>query len=423
MENNLKGKRLLILGGSDLHVKVVNTAKELGVYTIVTSYNKIELDPAKQIADEYWMLDIKDINAIVSRAKESKIDGVLAYCINSAQKPYQEICEKLDLPCYGTKEQFELMNDKKLFKQFCKKNGLDIIPSYSVSDVLEGNVEFPLLIKPVDGRGSRGQTVIYNKTELQNAIDIALVESDSNDIIIEKFLTDAQDMSFAYMVINKIPYLIKIGDRYLGNKEDNLSQQQMATVLPSRYTDNYIAKIEPQIKKMITNLGLDFGPIFLQGLYKDDKVFMYDPALRLPGTDFDLMIRDVTGFDNIKMLIDFAITGRINRNYGSIENVYNYNGEICLLFSISVKPGQIAIYEGFDIISKKDFVVSAFKLAKEGDVIPATGDIRQRVADFVLRIPNKELIMDTINYIYKTICIKDNNGNDMIVSRIEQIYD
>ena len=58
MKDELKGKKLLILAGAPVHCKVVQSAKEMGVHTIVTDYLNYEESPAKQIADEYWNLNI-----------------------------------------------------------------------------------------------------------------------------------------------------------------------------------------------------------------------------------------------------------------------------------------------------------------------------------------------------------------------------
>lgn len=63
------------------------------------------------------MLDIRDVDAIVDRCKKEKVDGVLAFCIDPAQVPYQRICEKLGLPCYGNEEQFEILTNKRRFKE------------------------------------------------------------------------------------------------------------------------------------------------------------------------------------------------------------------------------------------------------------------------------------------------------------------
>ena len=106
--NMLKGKKLLVLGGAAVHCKVVEAAQAMGVYTVVTDY--LENSPAKLIADESWMLNIMDIEEIVSRCREENIDGVLNFCIDPAQRPYVAICEKLGLPCYGTSEQVHILS-------------------------------------------------------------------------------------------------------------------------------------------------------------------------------------------------------------------------------------------------------------------------------------------------------------------------
>ena len=302
-------KKLLILAGADVHVKIVKAAKELGVYTIVTDYLDIEDSPAKQIADEYWDLNITDIDKIVTKCKEEKVNGVLAFCIDPAQIPYQKICERLNLPCYGTREQFNILTDKRLFKDFCVSCGVGIIPEYSITDIEEGNVKYPVLVKPTISRGSRGQTICYSKEEVKAAILTASKESKDGKVLIERFMQNVQDMAFAYMVVDGEPYLLKIGDRYLGAREDNLNRQQMATVIPSKHTEEYLIKSDPRIKEMIRKLGITFGAVFLQGFYENGQEYMYDPGLRFPGSDFDLVLKQVTGFDSMKAFVQFALTG------------------------------------------------------------------------------------------------------------------
>ena len=246
---SLLGKKLLILAGVDVHVKIVKAAKALGVYTIVTDYLPLEESPAKRIADEYWMLNIMDVDAIVSKCQEEHVDGVLAYCIDPAQIPYQQICEKLGVPCYGTKRQFEIMTDKRLFKDFCLQHGVDVIPEYSLRDVERNVVQYPVLVKPTISRGSRGQSICWNKQDIPNAVQIAKSESRNGEYLIERYMINAQDMSFAYFITNGVPYLVKLGDRYLGHIEDKLDRQQMATILPSEHADIIMKEVNPKIEK------------------------------------------------------------------------------------------------------------------------------------------------------------------------------
>jgi formate-dependent phosphoribosylglycinamide formyltransferase (GAR transformylase) len=99
----LKGKKLLVLGGNALTSDIVLKAKELGVYTIVTDWNTPDVSPAKKLADEYWMESFADSNKIVALIKEHKIDGVFTNYTDSYLPYYVEICERAGLPCLAIK--------------------------------------------------------------------------------------------------------------------------------------------------------------------------------------------------------------------------------------------------------------------------------------------------------------------------------
>lgn len=417
---DLYGKKLLVLAGVDVHIKVVKAAKELGVYTIVTDFLDPENSPAKQIADEYWMLDITDIDAIVNKCRQEEVDGVLAFCIDPAQLPYQQICEKLGVPCYGTKEQFDILTNKRLFKDYCTLHGVDVIPEYNIADIEEDRVVYPVLVKPSDSRGSRGQRVCYSKDEMPAAIEYARSESKGGGVLIERYMLGKQDMSFSYIVINGMPYLLKIGDRYLGRVEDNLERQHIATILPSRNAEQYRVDIEPRIIRMIKSLGITYGAVFLQGFWENGHVYMYDPGMRFPGGDFDIVLKQATGFDNMKSFVRFALTGDVHSQQGNPIDAYKLNGGICIILSVAVKAGKIAVFSGLEKIASSGQVFSASQRYQVGDVIPASGDIQQRAAEFVAYLPDRASICDFLSFVYENLNIKDSEGNDMIISKLKE---
>lgn len=412
---NLKNKKLLILAGAGVHCKVVRAAKELGIYTIVTDY--LEDSPAKSIADEAWMYSVTDVDKIVQRCKEEKIDGVLNFCIDPAQIPYQQICEKLGVPCIGTKEQFEILTDKRKFKDYCLKHDVDVIPEYSKEDIQKGSVEYPLFIKPTDSRGSRGQAVCYNKEDALKAYYDAEIESKNGGVICEKYMGGKQDTGAAFFVVNGVPHLVKFGDRHLGKEEDNLNKQVMCTKLPSEFSEKYMSNVFQRVKRMIQSLGIKFGPVFLQGFIDGDTIRYYDPGFRMPGGDYDLILKQATGFETVKSLIHFALTGDTKIAFGNPGNSYLLNGGTGLLLTISVKPGKIDRIEGMEEVLHHKYVVYGRQIIPEKSIIPESGDIKQRVAAFGIYLPNKKMIKEVLNDVYKTYKVLDENGNDMIISR------
>lgn len=418
-DSDLIGKKLLILAGADVHIKVVNAAKELGVYTIVTDYLQPEDAPAKLVADEYWMINITDIEAIVERCKKEHVDGVLAFCIDPAQIPYQQICERLGVPCYGTREQFEILTNKRLFKDYCAKHGVDTIPEYNIDDFENDRIVYPVLVKPTDSRGSRGQSLCYDKSEMPHAIKIAKQESKDGGVLIERNMYGKQDMSFAYIVINGEPYLLKIGDRLLGKIEDNLERQQISTILPSRHTEQYKREVEPRVVEMIKSLGIKFGAVFLQGFWDDGHVYMYDPGMRFPGSDFDVVMKQTTGFDNMKSFVRFALTGDVCSQYGNPIDAYLLGGRVCVILSVAVHAGKIATFDGMEKLSSQQYVLSSSQRHHVGDTIEATGDIQQRAAEFVANLSNREEVKEFLRFTYKNLQILDEKGEDMIISKVE----
>ena len=418
MKQELTGKKLLILAGADVHIKVVTAAKELGVYTIVTDYLSPDKSPAKLYADEHWMIDIMDVDAIVEKCKEDSVDGVLAFCIDPAQLPYQKICEKLNKPCYGTFTQFMTLTDKRLFKDYCLKHGVGVIPEYSEDDINNGRVQYPILIKPRISRGSRGQTVCYSIEDCPSALDLAKAESPDRNVVIEKYMMGAQDMSFAYIVINGEPYLLKCGDRIVGAIEDGLDRQQIATILPSIHAEQYVTEIGPSVVNMIKALGVKFGAVFLQGFWDKGKIYMYDPGMRFPGGDYDIVMRNCTSFDNMKSFVYFALTGDVTSCFGEPYRLYNLNGKACMILSIACRPGVISSLSGLDKVAAHPWIHSTSKRYDVGDTIPASGDIKQRVAEFVAELPSRDCVKSFVDFVYNNISILDSDGNDMIVSRV-----
>lgn len=413
------GKKILILGGGSVHNKVVEAAKEMGIYTIVADYYEEDKAPAKKIADESIMLSVTDVDGIVDWCRNNQVNGIVNCCNDPAQKPYQQICSRLGLPCYGNKEQFDILTNKIQFKKYCIEHGVDVIPEYTKEDIMSGNVQYPIFIKPSNSRGSRGQKICYSYEEALGAIKEAEKESSEGKMICEKYMENCQDIASAYFVIDGIPYLVKFGDRILGDKEYNLDRQVICTRLPSVYSNKFEEKSINKVKKMITNLGVKFGPVFLQGFIDGDTIRYYDPGMRMPGGDYDRILKKATGFDTVKSLIHFSITGDSSFSFGNPKECFKLDGGLAFLLCITVRSGVISRMVGMDILLSDPRVVYYRQNANVGDFIPNSGDVRQRIAAIGALVPSDENPRKFLEHIYNTYHVYDELGDDMIVSRVD----
>ena len=346
MKESISGKKLLILGGAFQHCKVVEAAKRMGVITYVTDYLDVKLAPAKQIADKWFMYDINDIDAITNLCITEEIDGAIALSLDACQRPYQKICEKLGYPCFGTEEQYYILTDKNAFKKCCTENGVDTIPKYSLEDVLDedicnSKVTFPIIIKPADSRGSRGQTVCDSWSTIKDAIEFAQKESNSKDVVIEKYMGNENDFSMTYIMIEGDAYLLRTDDRHLGSAKDRLDRLAIVGISPSRYAKLYSENVEQRVVNMLKNLGLKNAPVFMQGFVEGDTVRFYDPGLRFPGGEYERMYEAVYGINIVEALIYFSLLGYKVKQSASCHT--RSNGKRCLWTNLEKRPILVCV--------------------------------------------------------------------------------
>ena len=415
---NLQGKKLLILAGAAVHSKVVRAAKELGIYTIVADYLLPENSPAKQIADEYLMNNIYDIDELAEYIRQHNIDGVLGFCIDPTQRPAQQIAEKAGVPAFGSWEQVMALTDKTVFKKLCTDSGVDIILSYTEDDIARDTIEYPVLVKPVDSRGSRGAKQCFSATELLAAIPEAKKESSNGGCVIEKYMTPDinQDLTISYLVKNGEPILVSLGDRHSGRPEDNLDRQLVCTIQPSRFLNEYLATSDERIKNMIRRLGIKNAPVFFQGYWDGETVRLYDPGLRYPGNEYEQILAKATGVNLMKDIIPYCVGGEIE-GFEEARGCYDLNGKVCLQYMVNVGPGTIGTFDGLDVIAKHPNVVDVTQKHFVGDVIRSTGDIHHRSAEIsVLCERTHKAMKEMVEFIQSNLVVRDTEGRNQLIS-------
>ncbi len=417
--NRYKNKKILVLGGAFYHCKVVEAIHDLGALAYVADYLAVSDSPAKQIADKDFLIDIKDIDRLVALCVQEGIDGVVATSVDPAQLPYQKLCERMGYPCFGNKEQFFTFTNKSAFKDCCKKHGVDTIPEYTIEDTENGrNVEYPLFVKPVDSRGSRGQTIVQNKSDLYQAIEVAKSESSNGKVVIEKYMDGYQDITLCYLMVNGKATLIRIADRYLGTKESNLSNLAIAVSNPSKYADSYMESTHKKVIKMLGNCGLKNTPVFLQGFMDGNRVRFYDPGLRFPGGEYEALFKKVNGLDLSSLMVQFSITGKIDE-ISHNNDLHKLGGNRFLYLFPTLKPGRIGEISGMERIVENPSVISYLIEKKVGDIVQDVGNGSRIAVRFYLLSSFLEDEIKTVKFIQETLKINDEEGNSMLCDIFE----
>lgn len=408
---DLTGKKLLVLGNSYSTVNVVKHAKKLGLHVTVTGL--IPNGQAEAFADEYYKVDTTDYPSLLQYIKEHAIDGVMTGSGEFNIINMINLCKLAGLPVYATKEQWDVCQDKRNFKDLCKKYGVPGVPEFDVDDVL-GNEDFPVIVKPVDGCSSRGINVCHNTEELEVAKQKALEASPAKKILIERYINNGGLTHVVkYVVVDGKFYMEVMGDRYVLNN----GLITAITFFPSKNTDLFMRTVDPFVQKMFKSIGYNNGVFFLQSLPEGEHIYTYEMGLRTGGGMTYKLTEATSGNNDLEMLIHYAITGQMCEESDLDCIDANLKGKKAASMAMPLRLGTISSVSGLDEIIKMDGVVNLTHFYEVGDtIVPKNiNTLDQLFARVMVARDSQEELMETLNGIRNTVSVKDTEGNEMII--------
>lgn len=417
MNKNLRGKRLLILGGMRISCEIVRKAKEMGIYTLVADYNKIEDSPGKQIADEAVDLSVIDVDAVVDYVKNNAIDGVFVGFNDMLLPYYAEICQRVGLPCYGTKKQFATLIAKDQYKALCRQFGVPTIPEYDINDE---QIKYPVLVKPVDSSGSRGITICHNRQELDEAVEIGRKASRTGKVLIERYM-DGREVTVFWTFQDGNYYLSALANRHVKhNQGTDVIPLPVGYTFPSVYLPKYRAEVEDNCKRMFKHLSLKDGMMFMQCKVEDGTCYVYDLGYRLTGSLEYKILERVCGYNPLEMMICHALTGKMGED-SIAERVVPEFKTPAFNVSCLCAPGTITKIEGIDAVKAMPEVEDVVIAHTPGETI--TEQMKGLLAQITVRVlgsvANKEQLLPTMQKIDNTIHLVGSNGEELLLPGVE----
>lgn len=411
---DLSGKKLLVLGGNAPSIDIVEAARKLGVYTIVTDWYDTKRSPAKLVADEYWNEEIFKPELIAQLIKEHHVDGVLTGFTDSYLLQYQRICELSGLPCYATKEVFETTMDKAKFKQLCRDYDVPVIPEYDLVSFDPNTISenHKIIVKPVDNSGSRGVILCEKPEEFNHCLEFALSFSEKKQVVIEKFM-EMDSISASYTIQDGVVSLSTLNDRYV-HKAKGAAAVTCMGIYPSKYYDSYIEKVDGKMKNMYQKAGLRNGVVAVQFFTNGEEYYVMEMGHRLSGGQHYTYSMQENGISALDCLIHFAVTGRMADFSIAEKDNARFKHTYCHLFILG-KQAKIAKFEGLDYISNIPEVIHLIQMKNVGDMIGADGTSAQKVISLHLKLKNRDDLSRIIKDIQREFRFYDEEGNDLML--------
>lgn len=402
-------KRLLILGTSNGCCELVREAKSMGIYTIVTDNLPPKYSEAKMIANEYWMIDLKDIDELERKCREYNISGIVAGASDFTVGCALELTERLELPFYCDKSTWHFSIDKADFKKICKECGAPVANDYFLSkeptrDELN-QINYPVVVKPVDQGGNKGVSFCYNEKELLAAIEEVRSVSNNPKIVIEKML-QGREWYGSYACRNGEVKFLQLDAMY--HEFGYPTNCYTITTNITKYEKQFLKEINPKIEEVLHRIGCKDGFVWVQVMLdSDEKFYVVEMGYRFDGDMMFATIKDMNGYNILRAIIEKSCSLPYSQPFVIQKSLMCGCGHMLW----TCKSGVITRIVGIDALAK-DYPKVDISIRR---TIGQSFGMFSSLGTLVYVAKNGEELCEIIKYINDNVHIYDEDGNDVII--------
>ncbi|PWK17422.1 acetyl-CoA carboxylase biotin carboxylase subunit [Xanthomarina spongicola] len=212
-------KKILVANRGEIAIRVMRTAKKMGIKTVAVYSTADRHAPHVKYADEAVLIGEAPSNQsyllgdkIIEVAKSLNVDAIHpGYGFLSENAHFAELCEKNNIIFIGPKSKaIKIMGSKLAAKEAVKAYNIPMVPGTdeAIIDIAEAkiiakNIGFPILIKASAGGGGKGMRVVEKESEFESQINRAISEATSafgdGSVFIEKYVTSPRHIEIQVM--------------------------------------------------------------------------------------------------------------------------------------------------------------------------------------------------------------------------------
>ena len=215
-------KKILIANRGEIALRIMKTAKRMGIRTVAV-YSTIDRQaPHVTFADEAVHIGDNPSNKsylmgdrIIEKAVEMKVDAIHpGYGFLSENESFSKAVENHGITFIGPGHKaIRMMGDKLAAKDAVKKYNIPMVPGIdkAVTEIKEAekvanSLGYPVLIKAAAGGGGKGMRIVDSQATLKNqmkrAISEALSAFGDGSVFIEKYVTSPRHIEFQILADN-----------------------------------------------------------------------------------------------------------------------------------------------------------------------------------------------------------------------------
>lgn len=212
-------KKILVANRGEIAIRVMKTAKKMGIKTVAIFSTADRQSPHVRYADEAVWIGESPSNQsyllgdkILEVAKSLNVDAIHpGYGFLSENADFAEACETQGVIFIGPKSKaIKMMGNKLAAKEAVKHYDIPMVPGIdeAITDVekakqIANAIGFPILIKAAAGGGGKGMRVVEKASELESQMHRAISEATSafgdGSVFIEKYVSSPRHIEIQIM--------------------------------------------------------------------------------------------------------------------------------------------------------------------------------------------------------------------------------
>lgn len=379
----------MLLGGLRYLLPIIETAHKLGHYVVTVDYLPDNI--AHRYSDEYHNVSILDKEAVLTLARELKIDGIMSFAVDPGVTAAAYVAEKLGLPFQGSYESVGILQDKARFRRFLRENGFNVPNAKgftNLKDALENADYFnwPVIVKPVDSAGSKGVSRVDSPDNLAKAVEYALSESHNGHFIIEDFLEKEGNTSDSecFTIDGELVFCSFSDQRFDAHAENPYTPS--AYSWPSTMPQWAQEELQSEIQRLVRLLNLGTGIYNVETrLCKNGKPYIMEVSPRGGGNRLAEMLDIAAGAHLIENSVRSALSEPLLP-----MTMPEYNGHLAEVILHADKKGR---FNRLEISGDmKPYVIQTDLWIKQGDNVEGFTGANQAIGTLVLRFPSQTLL-------------------------------
>lgn len=212
-------KKILVANRGEIALRVMKTAKKMGIKTVAVYSVADRQSPHVKFADEAVCIGEAPSNQsyllgdkIIEVAKMLQVDAIHpGYGFLSENADFAELAEKNNITFIGPRSHaIHIMGSKLAAKETVKAYDIPMVPGldHAITDIDEAKavakeVGFPILIKASAGGGGKGMRIVEKEEEFENQMQRAISEATSafgdGSVFIEKYVGSPRHIEIQIM--------------------------------------------------------------------------------------------------------------------------------------------------------------------------------------------------------------------------------